>query len=159
VAEWSKATDCKSVEVFYVGSNPASPTFVVDFREEKVGLSGQPSEALSFFFAVYRMPGWRTTTIYSSIYIQSQRDENRSESLPASVVSAVGTRTRPPESLGTKPSDTYDRRRKRPPEPVVFQLSSKRRSRLRRSKLQSKLVRARSLFRPPSLGSRVSYVR
>lgn len=49
MAEWSKATDCKSVEVFYVGSNPASPTFVVDFREEKVGLSGQPSEALSFF--------------------------------------------------------------------------------------------------------------
>jgi len=22
VAEWSKATDCKSVEIFYVGSNP-----------------------------------------------------------------------------------------------------------------------------------------
>jgi hypothetical protein len=24
-AEWLKATDCKSAEVFYVGSNPASP--------------------------------------------------------------------------------------------------------------------------------------
>ena len=51
MAEWSKATDCKSVEVFYVGSNPASPTFVVDFREEKVGLSlGGPTERSSFFF-------------------------------------------------------------------------------------------------------------
>lgn len=49
MAEWSKATDCKSVEVFYVGSNPASPTFVVDFREEKVGRRANRAKLFLFF--------------------------------------------------------------------------------------------------------------
>ena len=31
VAEWTKAADCKSAGVAYVGSNPALPTMIVDF--------------------------------------------------------------------------------------------------------------------------------
>ncbi|KAH0438881.1 hypothetical protein IEQ34_023477 [Dendrobium chrysotoxum] len=46
-------------------------------------------------------------------------NENRSESLPASACSLCSRHTHAPARMppwfGTKPSDTYDRRRKRPP--------------------------------------------
>ncbi|KAL3520238.1 hypothetical protein ACH5RR_018387 [Cinchona calisaya] len=45
VAEWSKATDCKSVEVFLRRFESClSHLFVVDFREEKIGM--RPPECL-----------------------------------------------------------------------------------------------------------------
>ncbi|KAL0903050.1 hypothetical protein M5K25_028259 [Dendrobium thyrsiflorum] len=64
-------------------------------------------------------------------------NENRSESLPASACSLCSRHTHAPARMppwfGTKPSDTYDRRRKRPPctaggsqRPVVFQQQAKK---------------------------------
>lgn len=55
MAEWSKATDCKSVEVFLRRFESClSHLFVVDFREEKRKEAfvsvGRPTERSSFFF-------------------------------------------------------------------------------------------------------------
>ena len=135
MAEWSKATDCKSVEVFLRRFESClSHFFVVDFREEKGGiLVGRPTERSSFFWPcrevkLYRMLVREVGELLRSIDSPSisNPNENRSESLPACsrsllvlayVVVGLPTRTRPPECLlgsGRSQADTYDRRRKDP---------------------------------------------
>ena len=60
VAEWSKATDCKSVEVFLRRFESClSHLFVVDFREEKRGIrqrrkANRAKLFLSFFGRVVK---------------------------------------------------------------------------------------------------------
>ena len=133
MAEWSKATDCKSVEVFLRRFESClSHLFVVDFREEKgkeafVGV-GRPTERCSFFFffgrevKLYHMLVREVGELLRSIDSPSisNPNENRSESLPGSrsflvlayVVVGLPTRTRPPEcplGSGRSQADTYDR--------------------------------------------------
>lgn len=140
MAEWSKAADCKSVEVFLRRFESClSHLFVVDFREEKGKEAfvsvGRPTERSSFFFffrevKLYRMLVREVGELLRSIDSPSifNPSENRSESLPAwlvvvvfflaYVVVGLPTRTRPPECLlgsGQSQADTYDRRRKDPP--------------------------------------------
>ena len=59
VAEWSKATDCKSVEVFLRRFESClSHFFVVDFREEKGGIR-QLTERSSFFLPCRKVKLYR----------------------------------------------------------------------------------------------------
>ena len=101
MAEWSKATDCKSVEVFLRRFESClSHLFVVDFREEKgkeafVGV-GRPTERSSFFWPcrevkLYRMLVREVGELLRSIDSPSisNPNENRSESLPAWLVVVV----------------------------------------------------------------------
>lgn len=94
MAEWSKATDCKSVEVFLRRFESClSHLFVVDFREEKGGIhssaqEGPPSEALYFLpcleVKLYRMLVREVGELLLSIDSPeiSNPNENRSDSLP-----------------------------------------------------------------------------
>ena len=120
MAEWSKATDCKSVEVFLRRFESClSHLFVVDFREEKGGIrqrrKAHRAKLFLFFLAVrevklYRMLVREVGELLRSIDSPSisNPNENRSESLPACsrsllvlayVVVGLPTRTRPPECL------------------------------------------------------------
>ena len=136
MAEWSKATDCKSVEVFLRRFESClSHLFVVDFREEKRGIRQRrkanrakllwPFREVQLYRMLVREVGELLRSIDSPSI--SNPNENRSESLPACsrsllvlayVVVGLPTRTRPPECLlgsGRSQADTYDRRRKDPP--------------------------------------------
>ena len=88
MAEWSKAADCKSVEVFLRRFESClSHLFVVDFREEKGGiLVGRPTERSSFFWPcrevkLYRMLVREVGELLRSIDSPSisNPNENRSE--------------------------------------------------------------------------------
>lgn len=102
MAEWSKAADCKSVEVFLRRFESClSHLFVVDFREEKRGIrqrrKANRAEALSFFFwpcrevKLYRMLVREVGELLRSRNPPSisNPNENRSESLPAWLVVVV----------------------------------------------------------------------
>ena len=134
MAEWSKAADCKSVEVFLRRFESClSHLFVVDFREEKGGIRQRRKAhraKLFLFFCrtkLYRMLVREVGELLRSIDSPSisNPNENRSESLPGSrsflvlayVVVGLPTRTRPPEcplGSGRSQADTYDRRKKDP---------------------------------------------
>jgi hypothetical protein len=97
VAEWSKATDCKSVEVFLRRFESClSHLFVVDFREEKGGIRQRrkANRAKLFFFLpcrevqLYRMLVREVGELLRSIDSPSisNPNENRTESLPAWLV-------------------------------------------------------------------------
>lgn len=98
MAEWSKATDCKSVEVFLRRFESClSHLFVVDFREEKGGIRQRrkANRAKLFLFflpfhevKLYRMLVRKVGELLRSIDI-SNPNENRSESLPAWLVVIV----------------------------------------------------------------------
>ena len=104
MAEWSKATDCKSVEVFLRRFESClSHLFVVDFREEKRGIRQRRKAnraKLFLFFAstsngrevkLYRMLVREVGELLRSIDFPSisNPNENRSESLPACLVVVV----------------------------------------------------------------------
>lgn len=93
MAEWSKATDCKSVEVFLRRFESClSHLFVVDFREEKGGIRQRrkanraklfllPCREVKFYRMLVREVGELLRSIDSPSI--SNPNENRSESLPA----------------------------------------------------------------------------
>ena len=117
MAEWSKATDCKSVEVFLRRFESClSHFFFVDFREEiqafvsAINLFELAHRAKLFLFffwpcrevKLYRMLVREVGELLRSIDSQSisNPNENRSESLPAwLVVVGLPTRMRPPSFL------------------------------------------------------------
>lgn len=100
MAEWSKATDCKSVEVFLRRFESClSHLFVVDFREEKGGIRQRRKAHRAklflflFFFPcrkvkLYRMLVREVGELLRSIDSPSisNPNENRSDSLPAWLV-------------------------------------------------------------------------
>ncbi len=97
MAEWSKATDCKSVEVFLRRFESClSHLFVVDFREEKGGIRQRrkANRAKLFLFLpcrevqLYRMLVREVGELLRSIDSPSisNPNENRTESLPAWLV-------------------------------------------------------------------------
>lgn len=93
MAEWSKATDCKSVEVFLRRFESClSHLFVVDFREEKGGIRQRRKANRAKLFLLpcrevklYRMLVREVGELLRSIDSPSisNPNENRSESLPA----------------------------------------------------------------------------
>ena len=99
VAEWSKATDCKSVEVFLRRFESCLSHFlVVDFREEKGGIrqrrKAHRAKLFLFFFRevkLYRMLVREVGELLRSIDSPSisNPNEKRSESLPAWLVVLV----------------------------------------------------------------------
>lgn len=101
MAEWSKATDCKSVEVFLRRFESClSHLFVVDFREEKGGIrqrrKAHRAKLFLFFLScrkvkLYRMLVREVGELLRSIDSPSisNPNENRSESLPAWLVVVV----------------------------------------------------------------------
>jgi hypothetical protein len=101
VAEWSKATDCKSVEGFLRRFESClSHLFVVDFREEKGGIrqrrKAHRAKLFLFFLPcrkvkLYRMLVREVGELLRSIdsLSISNLNENRSESLPAWLVVVV----------------------------------------------------------------------
>lgn len=101
MAEWSKATDCKSVEVFLRRFESClSHLFVVDFREEKGGIrqrrKANRAKLFLFFWPcrevkLYRMLVREVGELLRSIDSPSisNPNENRSESLPAWLVVVV----------------------------------------------------------------------
>ena len=99
MAEWSKATDCKSVEVFLRRFESClSHLFVVDFREEKGGIRQRRkvNRAKLFFLPcrevkLYRMLVKEVGELLRSIDSPSisNPNENRSESLPAWLVVVI----------------------------------------------------------------------
>lgn len=101
MAEWSKATDCKSVEVFLRRFESClSHLFVVDFREEKGGIrqrrKAHRAKLFPFFWVcrevkLYRMLVREVGELLRSMDSPSisNPNENRSESLPAWLVVVV----------------------------------------------------------------------
>lgn len=101
MAEWSKAADCKSVEVFLRRFESClSHLFVVDFREEKGGIrqrrKAHRAKLFPFFWVcrevkLYRMLVREVGELLRSMDSPSisNPNENRSESLPAWLVVVV----------------------------------------------------------------------
>lgn len=90
VAEWSKATDCKSVEVFLRRFESClSHLFVVDFREEKRGIRQRrkanrakllwPFREVQLYRMLVREVGELLRSIDSPSIFISNPNENRSE--------------------------------------------------------------------------------
>ena len=126
--EWPSGQKRQTVnllKVFYVGSNPASPTCCRLKRRESRRKPRRANRAKLFFLPCRevqfsRMRFREVVEKRRSIEIPHLYPiENRSESLPASACSLCSRHTHAPAIMppwfGTKPSETYDRRRKRPP--------------------------------------------